>query len=113
MQSTTGVTSEHLQDVQAPEESQFYQTLAEFKDKLSQEQIDEFETCTLEDLHASVASIQEKQNADRKLKNMTRLARFVEAVNELSKVMEIFVNSSHFVAFIWVGVNESCAAMSY
>lgn len=83
-------------------ESEFTRTLREFEKNLTDEQRNDFKFSTLDDLRAAISIIQSKQASERKMRNFTRMRAFLEAIEQYGKVIEVFGNSSVFVAFIWV-----------
>jgi hypothetical protein len=60
-----------------------------------------FTGTTLEDVRLTIASIQKTQITERTNKNVARLRKFLEAIESYSKVLDVFVNTSEFVAFVW------------
>jgi hypothetical protein len=81
---------------------QFSHVLQSFIETLTEEQKSEFRFSTLEGLQATIVTIQNRQSSERKMRNLARLRRFLEAIEEYGKVIEVFVNTSEFVCFIWV-----------
>jgi hypothetical protein len=85
----------------------FSQALKVFTNTLTKEQKDDFEFSTLEDLQDAINTIQRKQASEKKLRNLTRLRSFLETMEQYGKVIEVFVNTSSFIAFIWVHIQFS------
>jgi hypothetical protein len=85
----------------------FRKALHEFRSDLPQDDRDEFKCTTLEDLQRSILDIQAKHVSGRKSKNMTRLKPFLEAMEQYGKVIEVFLNTSEFIAFVWVYADVS------
>jgi hypothetical protein len=79
----------------------FERELKSFKARLTQSEQSTFTDTTIDDLHLTVASIQKTQISERTNKNITRLRTFLEAIESLSKILDLFVNISDFVAFVW------------
>jgi hypothetical protein len=79
--------------------------LTDFTNYLTNEQKDDFELSTLEDLQAEIDAIQKKQASEKKMRNLTRLRCYLEAMEEYGKVIEVFLNTSNFIAFVWVWLN--------
>jgi acetolactate synthase small subunit len=79
----------------------FERELKSFKARLTQSEQSNFTDTTIEELHLTVASIQKTQISERMNKNITRLRTFLEAIESLSKILDLFVNISDFVAFVW------------
>jgi len=84
------------------QETVFHDVLERFKDSLSDGDREDFQFTTLDDLQGVIATIQDKQASEKKMRNLTRLKKFLEAMDEYGKVIEIFLNSSQFIAFVWV-----------
>jgi len=80
----------------------FQKVLDDFRCSLAQDDRDEFRYTTLEDLQSCILEIQEKHASERKVKNMTRLNSFLEAMEQYGNVIEVFLNTSEFLAFVWV-----------
>jgi hypothetical protein len=83
-------------------DSNFCRALEEFKATLSQDDLHDFKLSTLDDLKLSILAIQEKQASERKMKNLTRLKSFLEAMEQYDEVVKVFLNTSDILAFIWV-----------
>jgi acetolactate synthase small subunit len=82
--------------------STFQSALDTFKARLSQEDRDEITYTTLEGLQRCIVDIQEQHVATRKPKNLARLSGFLEVMEQYSKVIEVFLNVSSIVCFVWV-----------
>jgi hypothetical protein len=82
--------------------SAFQHVLATFKAKVDPKLASEFEITTLTDLKCALASIQHKNNSERRARNMGRLSRFLDAMEQYGKVIEIFLNVTDVLAFVWV-----------
>lgn len=79
----------------------FEATLSDFKKRLTPKELNDFEFTTLEDVKKEIGRIQKEQDAFKTMMNMSRIQSFLEGMNELSKIVEVFLNASNFVAFIW------------
>lgn len=79
----------------------FLATLASFKKRLTPKEQDDFQFATLGEVRAVIASIQTEQEALKAMMNMTRIQSFLEGMEQFGKVIEVFLNASNFVAFIW------------
>jgi hypothetical protein len=82
-------------------EDTFRATLSNFKKRLTSKEQDDFSFSTLEDVRKEIARIQSEQGSQKMMMNMTRLQSFLEAMDQFGKVIEVFLNASEFVAFIW------------
>jgi hypothetical protein len=84
-----------------PMEDAFRATLSNFKKRLTPKEQDDFSFATLEDVRKEIARIQSEQGNEKTMMNMIRLQSFLEAMDQFGKVVEVFLNASQFVAFIW------------
>jgi hypothetical protein len=81
----------------------FSSVFLSFKETLLQHHVDEFqEIKSLGDLDLAIREI-EKQQANRKsLRNMQKVRPFLNALEQYSQVIEVFVNAKpDMLAFIW------------
>lgn len=69
---------------------------------LSKDERDSFESTSLQDLRQEITQIQEKQAQRRSMRYLRRLDPFLIAMEKYGKIIEIFLNTSDVVAFIWV-----------
>jgi hypothetical protein len=84
-----------------PAPTGFQRVLAKFSTRLTPEEVQDFQFTTLNDVHQVIVNIQEQQARGRGMRNLTRVLRFVEAMDEFGKVVEVFLNTSSLLAFIW------------
>jgi hypothetical protein len=75
--------------------------LQRFKARLSPKNLTGFPNCTYEDLCQEMKRIQLEQEKSREMMNMFRIHTFLNTMNEFGKVLEVFLNCSDAVAFIW------------
>lgn len=96
-----------------PNVDSFQRALNRFKKDLPQNLIQQFSICTLEDVQQACRDIQAQQGQAGELRNMARLRSFIEAMNQLGQVIEVFLNVHEIVCFIWVGHNnpETCIVL--
>lgn len=84
-------------------DSAFSTALQQSKDGLDHAEKQSFKLVKLEDLLGEISNLQARLLRQRRGKNLARLRPFLEAIDQLGKVVEVFANSSEFVAFVWVG----------
>ena len=84
----------------SPKDS-FETILADFKKDLSPIQRHDFQFVTLDDVRKTALRIQRDQEQLKSLMHLSRLESFIEAMTQFGKVVEVFANSSIFVAFVW------------
>ncbi|KAI2633104.1 hypothetical protein GGS26DRAFT_555304 [Hypomontagnella submonticulosa] len=85
------------------QQSEFLAALDRFKRSadLTKKEEDDFRMTSLEDLRDCVRTIQRDQEQSRKMMYMKRLEPFLETMQQYGKVLDVFVNTSEIVAFIW------------
>lgn len=79
----------------------FTTVLSDFKKRLTPKELEDFEFTTLDDVRKTAMRIQKDQEQVMAMMNMSRIQSFLEAMNQFGKVIEVFVNASEFVAFVW------------
>ncbi|RDW85274.1 hypothetical protein BP6252_02864 [Coleophoma cylindrospora] len=84
-----------------PMPSGFQRVMAKFSSRLTPAEAQDFQFTTLNDVHQIIVDIQEQQARRKSMRNLTRVLRFVEAMDEFGKVVEVFLNSSALLPFIW------------
>ena len=80
----------------------FQRALARFKDHLSPTEHEHFRFTSLKDVQETIARIQATQESERKMRNLARIKALLEAMEQYGKVIEVFLNVSDILAFIWV-----------
>jgi hypothetical protein len=96
----------------------FEKTLEEFKKTLKKKDKENFKISTFADLEMSIGDLQAKQHSQRRQQALIRIKPFLEAMEQFGKIIEVFCNTSEFVAFIWVskwytGRYSSISHLSY
>lgn len=92
--------------------SAFEQALSDFREGLKRDGVkkkdeEQFSQVTRDTLLTQLRDLQNEQHAKRRGRNLSRLKPFIEATDQLGKVIEVFVNAQIFVAFIWVCTKSS------
>lgn len=87
--------------------SPFDQALRRFKAELSDNDISTFSLTTAEDLKKEILKLQEKQASEKRIQNLNRLTAFVEAMDQFDKVIQVFLNASDYLGFVWVSFELS------
>ncbi|KAK8084664.1 hypothetical protein PG997_005935 [Apiospora hydei] len=82
---------------------EFDQAITDFKrgSGLSREQLDQFQFSSFDGLLQTMSGIQHKQAQDKRLRYMRRLDPFLKSMKEYEKVIEVFLNASEILAFVW------------
>lgn len=89
--------------MQAPCES-FRSAVSRFKAGLTEKQRQDFCICSLQDITVAVKDIENRLSSQRRQRNMNRITKFLEAMTQLSKVVEVFLNVDSTVAFVWAPI---------
>ncbi|KAK2782046.1 hypothetical protein FQN53_000222 [Emmonsiellopsis sp. PD_33] len=79
----------------------FQRALDKIKSQLSEEEKAEFTNTKLEDVRQAAYDIQLQHGGPKEMKTMIRIQGFLEAMEQYGKVIEVFLNSSIMVGFIW------------
>lgn len=79
----------------------FKAALVKFRARLSGTQLTEFQSTTYEQLCQEIIRIQHDQENQKTLMNLSRIQSCLEAMNQFGKVIEVFLNVSDVVAFVW------------
>jgi hypothetical protein len=82
-------------------EKGFQDILNKFKARLTNEELAQFQFTTLYDLNRAARKIQDEQRARSAAMHLPRIQAFLEAFKQFGEVIEVFLNSSDFVAFVW------------
>ncbi|KAH7087771.1 C2H2 domain-containing protein [Paraphoma chrysanthemicola] len=100
--SSTGALSQQstLVPTQAKSEA-LKKALNSFRNKLEPAQLLSFKTATYDQLVLEILRIQREQGNSKNMMNLTRLQAFLEGMQQLGKTIEVFLNVSDAVAFVW------------
>jgi hypothetical protein len=82
-------------------EGGFTRALNSFKVRLTASERAQFKVATLDDLKVTILTIQAEQRQRKKMMHMGRIQSFLEAMEQFAKVIEIFVNTTEMLAFVW------------
>ena len=85
----------------------FRKSLAKFRAKLSEEQKQQFSLSSIGDVELAIQQIQERIGPEKKLRNFTRIRKFLEAMKQVEELVKVFLNVHEVVAFIWVRLPKS------
>lgn len=85
-----------------PNPDSFERALRNFKSTLSPETAHQFSICSLQDVQTICMDIQREQGQKGCLRKMKRIEGFIEAMDQLGKTIDVFLNANEFVCFVWV-----------
>ena len=80
----------------------FAEAVTKFQANLTRKQRQDFSGCTKDDVVKAIRHIQDVHGSQRRMRNMKKISRFIEAMNQLGQVAEVFLNVTEVVAFLWV-----------
>ncbi|OBT70089.1 hypothetical protein VE03_00429 [Pseudogymnoascus sp. 23342-1-I1] len=84
-----------------PDKTIFEESRSRFLIGLTNSEKNDFKFTTLQGVHDAIDKIQDEHGSQRKMRNMTRIRGFIEAMEQYGTVIEVFLNVSDFIAFIW------------
>jgi hypothetical protein len=87
-------------DMAAIDES-FKQVLEDFKKRLKPEEEAKFAITTIFDLKEAAQNLEEKQRRSKTAQNLKRIDPFLQAMAQFTDVIEVFLNTSSIVCFVW------------
>ncbi|KAK6839363.1 hypothetical protein PG987_005229 [Apiospora arundinis] len=73
-----------------------------FRQELTDKQRQLFTASSLETVNAEIQSIQVRHGSGKKLRSLSRISKFLEAMNQIEQLAQIFLNVSEVVAFVWM-----------
>lgn len=88
-------------DSHAATQKRFEEALSRFQKRLKPREAKEFENMTSTKLEQAMSKIQKEQADKYQAMNMPRMLRFVEAFKQFGELIEVFLNSSNYVAAVW------------
>lgn len=100
--SSTGALSQQstLVPPRPPSEA-LKKALQAFRARLSAEEDAKFKNTTYDQLCADLTQLQQEQEKRKEMMNLSRIQAFLEGMQQLGKTIEIFLNVSDAVAFVW------------
>lgn len=83
-------------------DAEFRRVVDAFKTQLTTSELPYFEFKGLNDVLQTLHTIQHDQSGRKSLTFMKRVDPFVKTMMEFGKVVEVFLNVSDILAFVWV-----------
>lgn len=83
-------------------QTSFERSLDLFRRELSDDQIKQMDGANQETLNDTIQATQNILGRRNDLCKLTRIQRFLHAMEHIEKLVTIFLNASDFVAFVWV-----------
>jgi len=96
---------------QANPDEEFQTFLKAFKSDagLSKKDIQEYEETTVDDVNAILYAIQQKHISNNRQQYLKRLQVFIVNMESFGKVIEVFLNSTNYLGFVWVSLPRAIA----
>ncbi|KAK4205537.1 hypothetical protein QBC40DRAFT_36628 [Triangularia verruculosa] len=85
----------------SPPDDPFRAALSRFQQSLTDKERKDFEGCTLQDVKDAIKSIENRLASKRNQRCMQLISKFLEGMNQLGQVVEVFLNVDAMVAFVW------------
>jgi serine/threonine protein kinase len=82
----------------------FQRILSRFKISLTETEKAQFQSVNIEDLYKAIDILQMEQGGKRTLLNLNRLRPFIDKIEQLRQVLDLFMSAGDYVSFIWVRV---------
>ncbi|KAL9075640.1 MAG: hypothetical protein Q9157_003927 [Trypethelium eluteriae] len=82
-------------------QSAFESALADFEKDLKPEEKQSFQYTKIEDVKLAILEMQKDQERTNTMRNLNRIQPFLMAMEEFSRIIEVFLNASPFVCYIW------------
>lgn len=82
----------------------FQAAVASFEASLTEKQRREFRACSRKEVENTIKAVDGRLASQRKQRNMLKMAKFIEGMDQLGKVIELFVNVDATVAFVWAPI---------
>jgi len=83
-------------------DAEFERVAKAFRANLRSDELQCFKLSELGDLRTILASIEEQQDKKRGLAYMKRVEPFINTMLEFGKIVEVFLNVTDVLAFVWV-----------
>jgi len=80
----------------------FEDALSDFKKGLSKRELAQFQCVDFHDVEETLKGIERNQKMKKKMQNIARIKPFLEGMRQYGKIIEVFLNTSNIVAYIWV-----------
>jgi len=83
-------------------EDGFKQVLDDFKKRLKPGEAEKFASIqSLKDVELTAKDIQEKQRRSKTAQNLNRIQPFLQAMGQYKDIIEVFLNASSMLCFVW------------
>ena len=80
----------------------FEEALSDFKKGLSKKELEQFQCVDFKNVEDTIKNIERDQKGKKKMQNIARIKPVLDAMNQYGKIIEVFLNASNIIAYIWV-----------
>jgi len=80
----------------------FEDALSDFRKGLSKKELAQFQWVDFKDVEETIRGIERDQKMKKKMQNLARIKPFLEGMRQYGKIIEVFLNTSNIIAYIWV-----------
>lgn len=80
----------------------FQDAYQRFKDSISPEDAQLFQTLSLKDVENAMRDLERRQSASRTLRNLGRIMPFLDGLERYSKVVDTLCNGTPYLPYLWV-----------
>jgi DNA helicase IV len=94
-------------------EDNFKQVVDDFVKRLKPDEKAAFASTTLSELQNEVVNLQERQRKSKTAQNLRRIDPLLQAMSQYTQVIEVFLNTSSILCFVWGPMKfiASCKSM--
>lgn len=82
-------------------QSMFDEALDDFKDRVGEKHFQDFRSTDINKLKKELNRVQQDQRKPKTLRNLRRIQGFLEAFEQFGTIIEVFVNASPYVCYVW------------
>lgn len=79
----------------------FQAAVAKFSSRLTKKEYENFKFSTLDELRIALDAKQKDQGKRGEMMNLPRIQSFLEAMEQYGSVIEVFLNASSVLCFVW------------
>jgi hypothetical protein len=80
----------------------FSNSIEKFRERLSDEQKEDFSLSSMQDVVRSIQEVQDRLGPEKRLRSFARIRKFLEGMKQIEELVTVFLNVHEVVAFVWV-----------
>ena len=82
-------------------EATYHNALDDFRNRVGEKNFRDFEKTDIQMLKKDIKRMQQDQRNSKALRNLSRISGFIKAFEQFGTVVEVFLNASPIVCFVW------------